>query len=98
MINCKEYEPRISASDQKMENCKKYESRISASYQKIEDAYRHRDNAPMPFIVADVNYFISGEAPELIPEDYFTDFDSMMQYQVNKMERHMEQLDRKSVV
>jgi len=93
MINCKEYEPRISASYQKMENCKKYESRISASYQKIEDAYRHRDNAPMPFIVADVNYFISGEAPELIPADYFSDFDSMMQYQVNKMERHMEQFD-----
>lgn len=93
MINCKECEPRISASDRKMENCRKYESRISASYQKIEDAYRHRDNAPMPFIVADVNYFISGEAPELIPADYFTDCGSMMQYQVNKMERHMGQFD-----
>jgi hypothetical protein len=35
--------------------------RIAASYARIEDAYRHRDNGVVPFLVTDVNYWLSGE-------------------------------------
>ena len=76
-----------------MIDCKKYESRISDSYQKIKDAYEHRDNDVLPFLVSDVNYFLSGETPNFIPDDYFTDSNSMMQYQISKIRRHMDQFD-----
>ena len=42
------------------------------------DVYRHRDNGVVPFQVADVNYWLSGETPALIPDDYFTDCRSML--------------------
>lgn len=76
-----------------MINCNQYESRISKSYRKIRDAYEYRDNGILPFVIADVNYFLSGETPELIPDDYFTDCNSMMQYQIDKIKRHMERFD-----
>jgi len=71
----------------------KYQSRISESYEKIKGVYEHRDDGIMPFLVSDVNYWLSGETPDLIPEDYFTNPATMMQYQVKKIERHMEQFD-----
>jgi hypothetical protein len=71
----------------------KYQSRISASYEKIKGAYEHRNDGVLPFQVSDVNYWLSGETPDLIPDDYFTDCETMMQYQVKKIERHMEQFD-----
>lgn len=72
---------------------KKHESRISDSYQRIRSAYEHRGNADLPFIVADVNYFLSGEASHLIPDDYFTSHGTMMRYQLDKIERHMERFE-----
>ena len=60
---------------------------------RIEDVFRHRDNGVVPFQVADVNYWLSGETPTLIPDDYFTDCESMLRYQVKKIERHMETYD-----
>lgn len=71
----------------------KYKTRISESYQKIKEAYEYRDDGILPFQVSDVNYWISGETPELNPDDYFTDCETMMQYQVKKIERHMERFD-----
>jgi uroporphyrinogen-III decarboxylase len=71
----------------------RYADRIAASYVRIEDAYRHRDNGVVPFQVADVNYWLSGETPALIPDDYFTHCESMLQYQVQKIQRHMEAYD-----
>jgi hypothetical protein len=44
----------------------------------------------VPFQVADVNYWLSGETPSLIPDDYFTNCQAMLQYQVGKIERHLE--------
>jgi hypothetical protein len=67
----------------------RHTERIAASYARIEDVYRHRDNGLVPFQVADVNYWLSGETPALIPDDYFTDCESMLRYQVKKIERHM---------
>lgn len=71
----------------------RYADRIAASYSRIEDAYRHRDNGAVPFQVADVNYWLSGETPALIPDDYFTDFQSMLDYQVRKIQRHLAAYD-----
>ncbi len=71
----------------------RYADRVAASYARIEDVYRHRDNGVVPFQVADVNYWLSGETRAMIPDDYFTDCESMLQYQVKKIERHMETYD-----
>jgi hypothetical protein len=67
--------------------------RIAASYARIEDVYRHRDNGVVPFQVADVNYWLSGETPERIPDDYFTNCESMLQYQAKKIRWHLETYD-----
>ncbi len=71
----------------------RYACRIAAAGARIEEAYRHREKAPVPFLVADANYWLSGETPSLIPDDYFTNCESMLQFQLRKMERHMESLD-----
>ena len=57
----------------------RYAERVAQSYARIEDVFRHRDNGVVPFQLADVNYWLSGETPTLIPDDYFTDFESMFQ-------------------
>jgi hypothetical protein len=67
--------------------------RIAASRTRIEEAYRHRDNGVVPFLVMDVNYWISGETPALIPDDYFTNHEAMQHYQLAKIERHMATYD-----
>ena len=71
----------------------RYAERVAASYARIEDVFRHRDNGVVPFQVADVNYWLSGETPALIPDDYFTDCRVDASYQVKKIERHMETYD-----
>jgi hypothetical protein len=68
-------------------------SRIAASYGRIEDVYRHRPNGVVPFQVADVNYWLSGETPALMPDDYFTNCRAMLEYQVQKIQRHLERYD-----
>lgn len=76
-----------------MNIAQRYAQRLAASYGRIEDVYRHRDNGVVPFQVADVNYWLSGETPALIPDDYFTDCQAMLDYQVQKIERHMQNYD-----
>jgi hypothetical protein len=71
----------------------KYKSRISESYQKIKRVYEHRDDGVLPFQVSDVNYWVSGETPDTIPDDYFTDCETMIKYQTKKIERHMERFE-----
>jgi hypothetical protein len=67
--------------------------RIADSCSRIEDVYRHRGSGVVPFQVADVNYWLSGETPDLIPDDYFTDCRSMLRYQAEKIRRHLERYD-----
>ena len=71
----------------------RYATRITASRARLEDVYRHRENDVVPFLVADVNYWISGETPELIPHGYFTNRETMLRYQSAKIERHMATYD-----
>lgn len=63
--------------------------RIRASRERIADVYRHKTYGEVPFVVCDVNYWLSGETPGLIPDDYFTSSEAMMRYQVDKIQRHM---------
>jgi uroporphyrinogen-III decarboxylase len=67
--------------------------RFADSRQRIQDAYRHRDAAELPVVVMDVNYWISGETPHLIPDDYFTNPAAMLEYQETKIGRHLSTLD-----
>jgi len=39
-------------------------------------------------LVMDVNYWISGESPQLIPDNYFTDPACMLEFQLAKIKRH----------
>lgn len=56
--------------------------------QRIHDAYCHRDTGEMPVLIMDVNYWISGESPRLIPDEYFTSPACMLEYQLAKIHRH----------
>jgi hypothetical protein len=37
----------------------------------IKAVYRHEDVGQAPVLIGDVNYWITGEDPDLIPDDYF---------------------------
>ena len=69
------------------------EDRFAAARQRILDAYHHRDSGEMPVLIMDVNYWLSGETPELIPENYFTDPAAMLEYQEAKIWRHLDTFD-----
>jgi hypothetical protein len=56
----------------------------------IEAAYRHEDVGQSPVLIGDVNYWITGEDPDLIPDDYFDEgaYASMLAFQKTKIEAH----------
>jgi uroporphyrinogen-III decarboxylase len=65
--------------------------RFHRAYDQILAAYRHdRVDAP-PLLIGDVNYWITGEDPALIPDDYFDDgaFGSMQAFQETKIDAHL---------
>jgi uroporphyrinogen-III decarboxylase len=63
--------------------------RFEQARQRIHDAYSHKDTGEMPVLVMDVNYWVSGESPQLIPDDYFTSPASMLEFQLAKIDRHL---------
>jgi uroporphyrinogen-III decarboxylase len=65
------------------------EGRIEQARQRIHDAYSHKDTGEMPVLVMDVNYWISGESPRLIPDDYFTNPARMLEFQMAKIDNHL---------
>lgn len=65
------------------------DDRIEQARQRIHDAYSHKDTGEMPVVVMDVNYWVSGESPGLIPDDYFTNPASMLEFQQTKIDRHL---------
>lgn len=71
----------------------KNKDRFKISYDKIKNAYLHKEANDLPIIFSDVNYWLSGDTPNLIPDDYFTNFKSMFDYQVSKIEGHLEKFD-----
>jgi len=68
---------------------KKYEQRIADSYARIKDAFGYKKSDRMPFQISDVNYCVTGQTAELVPDDYFTKPRSMLNYQLAKIENHM---------
>ena len=65
------------------------DDRIEQARQRIHDAYCHKDTGELPVLVMDVNYWVSGESPRFIPDDYFTNPASMLQFQLAKIDRHL---------
>src|ERR1035438_8296162 len=65
------------------------DDRIEQARQRIHDAYSHKDTGEMPVLVMDVNYWVSGESPQLIPDDYFTSPARMLEFQLAKINRHL---------
>ena len=66
------------------------DDRYREARQRIHDAYSHKDTGEMPVLVMDVNYWVSGESPQLIPDDYFTNPARMLEFQLAKIDRHLE--------
>jgi len=58
--------------------------------ERIEAAYRHEQVDSPPVLIGDVNYWITGEDPSLIPGDYFDEgaYASMLAFQQTKIEAH----------
>jgi uroporphyrinogen-III decarboxylase len=69
--------------------------RTERALELIGAAFRHDPVAAPPVLVGDVNYWITGEDPALIPDDYFDDgaFASMQAFQERKIAAHLERYD-----
>lgn len=71
----------------------KNKARFDKSIDLIRKVYNHEKTDRIPFIVADVNYWIDGENTETIPKDYFTNPEIMTNYQLGKIATHLERYD-----
>jgi hypothetical protein len=74
-----------------------YRDRFESAYQRIEAVYEHRDTGSLPVIIQDVNYWVGGENPDLIPDDYFVEgqegFSAMIDFQMAKIAAHLERFE-----
>lgn len=68
----------------------KYKDRFAKSAEQIKRAYEHRNKGSLPFIVNHMNYWIDGEDPDFIPDDYFSNPGIMIDFQVKKISQHLE--------
>lgn len=71
------------------------DQRLADAREHIADAYRHVPMKSPPLIVGDCNYWITGEDPAVIPDDYFAEggFASMLRFQEEKIASHLERID-----
>jgi len=71
------------------------DGRSQAAYERILDVYRHRPVSEPPVLVGDVNYWITGEDPAVIPDEYFDEgaFASMLDFQSRKIAAHLQRFD-----
>jgi uroporphyrinogen-III decarboxylase len=62
---------------------------------RIQRTYRFEAVEPLPVVIQDVNYSVTGEEPDSVPDDYFAEgsFDTMVDYQVRRIAAHLEQYD-----
>ena len=66
-----------------MDNIQKlYAKRNEASIDLIKRTYNGELTDSFPFVVNNANYFVFGENPDLIPDNYFHDPEVMYQRQV----------------
>ena len=71
---------------------RKNEDRFRKSADKIKSAYAYK-NTEMPFLIYTMNYWLDGQSPSLIPDDYFDNPATMTMYQVEMMKKHIELFD-----
>jgi hypothetical protein len=66
-------------------------TRTAEILERIGAAYRHEPTDGVPVLVGDVNYWITGEDPALIPPDYFDAgaYGTQLQFQTGKMPAHL---------
>jgi uroporphyrinogen-III decarboxylase len=69
-------------------------SRTQDILERIGAAYRHEPVDHVPVLVGDVNYWITGEDPALIPPDYFDEgaYAVQLEFQTSKMAVHLTDL------
>ena len=59
---------------------------------RITSVYRHENEKP-PWIVYNMNYWLDGENPNAIPDNYFTNPEAMTRFQTDRMKQHLESYD-----
>lgn len=64
-------------------------SRFLQSAARIKAAYEFKSNESIPKIIMDVNYALFGFSPANMPDDYFSNPASMLDYQCRKIDRHL---------
>jgi hypothetical protein len=70
-------------------------ARDAAALERVAAAYRHEPVGMPPLLVGDVNYWITGEDPAIIPDDYFEPggYASMQAFQERKIASHLAAYD-----
>jgi len=65
------------------------EARIARAKDRIARAYRHEEGL-VPWLVVDAPYWLFGQEPDAIPDDYFTNVQSQFEHQTAMIRRHLE--------
>lgn len=69
---------------------KDYNDRFEASFNRITAVYDHQQVDRIPFIAADISYWLDGENPDQCPQGYFDDPEVMTNYQMVQIKYHLE--------
>lgn len=72
---------------------KRKKKRFDKVYDKMVKLYNHEEVEAMPNIVMDVNYWLDGSSKTGYPKDYFINIKTMVDYQVTKIQKHLEHYD-----
>ncbi len=71
-----------------MENVlNKWQKRINRSEEELATTFRFT-NKKSPIVIVDANYWTFGDDPDIIPDDFYTKPESILQYQMDKIESH----------
>lgn len=68
----------------------KERKRFEKVYEKMVKLYSHEEVTSMPNIVMDFNYWLDGSSKTGYPQDYFTNIETMVDYQVTKIKKHLD--------
>lgn len=63
--------------------------RIARAKDRIARAYRHEEGL-VPWLVVDAPYWLFGQEPDTVPDEYFTSARCQLDYQTAKIRRHLE--------
>jgi len=63
------------------------------NYDMLSDVYNHKPMPHIPFFICDVSYWLDGMSKEKIPNGYFDDPKIMTDFQLIRIEKHMDMFD-----